>query len=523
MVMNGENVEYSISLKDYFTGKLKDAEAGATQFEGMLESATSAANGLAAAVGIAFGAAAVVAFGSNMIQAGSEVENALTGLTTLLKDNAEAQTVINNTMQDAKTTPFAFEGLLAANKALISAGDSATQARTDVLNLANAIAATGGSDDELQRMVVNLQQIKNTGRATALDIKQFAYAGVNIYKVLADATGLPIEKTKDMTVTYDMLTMALEKAAGEGGIYANGLANMAGNTSVQISSLGDSAFQLSVKIFNDLKPAITAVISGMQSFIGFLTDGWNWIVKNKDIIEALAGGLLAGATAWGVYTLAMNASTIATVIETAAMTALGTAVEWVNAMFLASPIGWIVAGIAAITAGVIYAYNHFAKFRGIVWATWNVIKEGASIIKDILMGVGETIKGVLTFDPKLIAEGAANVVNTVRDTATRITSAAKEGYEAGLADFAKSATTNAPVATGAAAAKKPGANMGGDISPVTKNATGTKAITINVKIDNLIRDFSIKTTNIVEGTAKVREMVTQAMVSAINDSQLISE
>lgn len=47
----------------------------------------------------------------------------------------------------------------------------------------------GGGSDELGRMAQNLQQIKNAGKATAADIKQFAYAGIDVYGILADYTG----------------------------------------------------------------------------------------------------------------------------------------------------------------------------------------------------------------------------------------------------------------------------------------------------------------------------------------------
>ena len=65
------------------TGKIGQANEAVNKFEGTLGKAQGAAMSLAGAVGIAFGTAAVVAFGSKMIQAGSQVENALTGLTTL--------------------------------------------------------------------------------------------------------------------------------------------------------------------------------------------------------------------------------------------------------------------------------------------------------------------------------------------------------------------------------------------------------------------------------------------------------
>lgn len=542
-----QTVQYTLSLKDLLSAKIQAAEGAVVKFEDKMKRAQGAANNLASAVGVAFGTAAVVAFGQKMIQAGTTVENALTGLTTLLKDKAEAQQVINNTMEDATKTPFAFEGLLAANKALISAGVASREARTDVLNLANAIAATGGGDDELQRMVVNLQQIKNTGKATAADIKQFAFAGVNIYKVLADATNLPIEKVKDMDVTYDQLTMALARAAGEGGIYANGLANMANNTSVRISNLGDSVFQFSVQMFNDLKPAIDTVISGLLSFVEMLRGVWNWVVQNVEIFKALAIGIGVAATAYALYRGALLAGlaiqgmqTAATYIQIAAMYTLGAsygtaslatkllaaAQYGLNAAFAANPIGFVITVLAALTAGVVYAYNKFATFRAVLWGVWGVIKTWASLVTDAFEGVWKVIKGVFTLDAAMVVEGFNQAAGAVVGAGKKLAQGFKEGYDEGLKDFASDQakkTVTAPKAAAPVAGKPKGMAAAMPTIPnETKGAQGQKVVTMNIKIDSLIKDFKIQTTNVTEGAAKIRELVAQTLVSATNDSQLIA-
>ena len=495
---------------------------------------------LGAALGVTFGIAGVVAFGRSMLDAGMKVENASTGLTTLLKDGAEAQEVIANTMRDAMETPFSFESLLSANKAIISAGVDSEKARVDVLNLANAIAATGGGNDELNRMVVNLQQIKNAGKATAMDIRQFAYAGVNIYKVLSDATGQPIAKIREMGVSYDMLTLALKKAHDEGGIYYNGLENMQKNTSVQISNLGDGIFQLSVKIFNDLKPSIDSAISSLQGLIKSLSEGWDWVMRNGDAIKALATG---AAVSFGLYkgylltTMAIQSvQTVITYGQIAAMYVLGTAYDTasiatkllaaaqyaLNAVMMANPIGLIVVGIGALVAGIVYAYNHFEKFRGIVWATWEVLKEFGRTVASIFIGVGKAIVGAITFNPSMVAEGAAQTIEAVRGAGERIGRAAQEGYEAGIADFQKGkASIKAPTNVSPKGGKGSGANAP-TLPSETKGAKGQKAVTINIKIQDLVKELSINTVNMKEGAGKLREIIAETLMSATNDAQLIS-
>ena len=112
------------------------------------------------------------------------------------------------------------------------------------------------------------------------------------------------------------------------------------------------------------------------------------------------------------------------------------------------------------------------------------------------------------------------------DAGKRLAQGFKEGYESGMKDFAeeqKSKTVKAPInVTAASAGTKKSAIAATVAKDETKGAVGQKAVTINVSIGSLIKDFQIKTTNITEGSAKVREMVAQALLSATNDSQLMA-
>ena len=191
-----------------------------------------------------------------IVQAGIEfnakMEKYQTGLTTLLGSAEEAAAVMEQIRKDAASTPFDVDSLTQANQMLISTGMSAGDARKDVLNLANAIAATGGGSAELSRMAANMQQIKNVGKATAMDIRQFAMAGINIYGLLADATGKTTEEVKDMEVSYELLSAALEKAAAEGGKYAGAMEAQSQTFNGRMSTLKDNVMQLEGALTEDL-------------------------------------------------------------------------------------------------------------------------------------------------------------------------------------------------------------------------------------------------------------------------------
>lgn len=526
-----ENVEYILSLKDLFLSKIKEADSAAKGLEGTID-------GIKTGIAAAFSGYALGGFINSVVTAGAKVEDARTGLTTLLRDSNEAQRVISNTMSDATKMPFGFEPLLMANKALISAGENADAARETVINLGNAIAATGGGDVELQGMVVNMQQIRNTGVATAQDIKQFAFAGINIYKILADATGKNIDQIKDTAVSYDMLVGALKKAHDIGGAYANGLENMAGNTSVQISNMGDAIFQLKVKMFDDLKPAISIVIEKMSGFIDSMRDAWDWSVKNKEAIQAL--GITIGITAIsiGLYNSYLKFTTIytaaaATVTElygwytlaTAEGMGVLTAAQFaLNAVMSANPIGIVVVALAALAGGIYYAWQKSEQFRGGVMGVWEVLKGLFNFVVAAGSGLGTYLEGVFTLDTAKIKEGAVQVAQAWKDMDLEgdynkgfIIGASSQAGKSGLdTDFGNNSKKNL-----IPAGKTSAATQGK--TPSAANVTGQKLYTINISIDSLVKDFRVQTTNMTEGAGKVKDLVTQALLSAVNDSQIIAE
>jgi tape measure domain-containing protein len=563
--MSDTNVKYTLSLTDLLSGKLDAASNSATKLDGSMASLQNTIGKVGAALGIAFGIQQVKNFAMSVVDAGSQVENAQTGLTTLLKDSAAAKDVIKNTMEDATKTPFAFEGLLSANKALIGANASAGEAHSTVLDLANAIAATGGGDNELQRMVVNLQQIRNTGKATALDIKQFAYAGINVYQLLADATGKPIDKVKDMEVSYDMLRFALKKAHDQGGLYANGLENMAGNTSVQISNLGDALFQLKVRMFEDLKPAIHDILTAGQNFIKWLGDAWEWTKRNKDMIFALGKGVLAGVIAFKAFKLAMQASVLWTKIQYASITLLGDGfltagagtkffagtLQMLRTAMLTNPIGLLAVAVGGLAVAFSLMSDSTDK------ATTSLDNFNVSLMKtDLYIDKvqGKLSKGIYTDQSAMIdkmsfdelskystdmldrqkeisakiAENEATITNLIRsgnsmanlqkerelEEANRMLTAnltnlkdARAKAEQRLKTMPKPTLTNTTL----------DATM-----KQTAKVTGNRSINIKIDIGNLVNELNIKTTTITESAGKIKELVTQALLSAVNDSQIVA-
>lgn len=233
--------------------------------------------------------------GSYALGAGSEHEQAKVGLSTFLGDDADR--AFKNIQSDAASTPFDVQSLLMVNRSLISAGTNADNARADALALGNAIAAVGGGNDGLSRMAANMQQIKTVGKATAMDIRQFGMTGINIYGLLADATGKSVDEVKKMEVGYDLLSYALRKASMEGGLYFGAMEAQSKTLNGQWNTMWDNLRNDAGEAVTILHPVITSILGVGQAW--YATIG-KWI-KQWAIAVRLTG--LGFSMMWNKFTL----------------------------------------------------------------------------------------------------------------------------------------------------------------------------------------------------------------------------
>ena len=222
-------------------------------------------------------------FISSGIEYNAQIEKYTTGFTNMLGSAEAAQQVMSQIQEDAAKTPFDVASLTQANQYLISAGENASYARSTIMALGDAVSATGGGNDELNRMSQNLQQIANTGKATTADIKQFAYAGIDVYGILADYTGKSTAEVQNMTISYDLLTQALQAASEEGGRYYNSMDTQSQTMNGRVSTLKDNVKQLAGLMTGDLSSGIGVAIGKLNDMVvaaqeAYKLDGWSGLI-----------------------------------------------------------------------------------------------------------------------------------------------------------------------------------------------------------------------------------------------------
>lgn len=328
--------------------------------------------------------------GKSLIQTGvaynAQIEKYRVGLTNLLGSAEKANAALEAIQQDAARTPFDTASLVQANQLLIGAGENAEYSRKTILALGDAVSATGGGSAELERMAQNLQQIANVGKASSVDIKQFAMAGINIYQVLADYTGKSVQDVQSMTISYDVLTQALQAAAEEGGRYYNAMDTQSETLSGRLSTLKDNAAQLVGVMSEDLTAAVGEAVSELNTLAiaakqGWELDGLNGMLdavgKAKPALSGLTNAIqfctqnanillpLLGSVAGAILTY-RTAATVATTAQAA-----------LNAVMNANPIGIVITLLGALAGAFGTAYASSETFRSVVSGAFTTVAENA--------------------------------------------------------------------------------------------------------------------------------------------------
>ena len=328
--------------------------------------------------------APLVGLGTIGVSYNAQMEQYRTMFTTLTGSAEEADRVIQQLQADAQKSPFDSSALIQANQYLISAGVSADEARTMINSLGDAVSATGGGSAELERMAQNLQQIKNVGKASSQDIKQFANAGINIYGLLAESTGKSIEQVKEMDVTYEELTKAFQMASSEGGKYYGAMEAQGQTLNGSLSATKESIQMLLGSIMESAMPVIVQVLQKVQEVINYLM---NLDDGTKRII-LIVGGLIA--------VLGPALMIIGTIIST-----IGTLITWIGALF--SPIGLIVGAIAGVIAIGVALYKN-----------WDTIKQKGSELLSNISNTFERIKSAISDKINSAKEAVHNAIERIK-------------------------------------------------------------------------------------------------------------
>jgi hypothetical protein len=319
-------------------------------------------------------------------------------------------------------------------------------------------------------------------------------------------------------------------------------------------------------MFNDLKPALTELIATGMDGIKWLAGAWEWTKRNKDMILALGKGVLAGVLAFKAYKLAVQASILWTEIEYASITLLGDGFLTASAgsklfagslvllrtAMMTNPIGLLAVAVGVLATAFVLLESDTSK------ATASLDNFNVSLMKTdfyIDKVQDKLSKGIYTDKSAMIDKMNAQDLQKYRDDAVArekeisdkiaandaaMTSLMKKSPNANnLSRIDELEDANKLLAFNLQGLKQsrekadqrlktmPKADISnkfaGDLAlKQTQKVTGNRSISINIQIDELIHELNIKTTTFKESPGKMAELVTQALLGAVNDSQIVA-
>lgn len=115
---------------------------------------------------------------------------------------------------------------------------------------------SGGNVEKMKRISANFAQIQAAGKATTLDLRQFANAGIPIYKELRELLGESQASLKKMTAEGKITSLVIEKVfdkmTGEGGIFYKATEKTSQTFKAKMLNLEDRRQLMGSEIFEGL-------------------------------------------------------------------------------------------------------------------------------------------------------------------------------------------------------------------------------------------------------------------------------
>jgi hypothetical protein len=255
--------------------------------------------------------------------------------------------------------------------------DKVTSTLKSLGNIAN------GDKAALANVVDAFSEMRVEGKFTEEGFKKFGMLGFNPLQQISKTTGESMAKLTqrmdDGKISVAEIEKAMEGATSQGGQFYGNLERINNSPQGKWNSMIAKISKFGGMIGEYLMPLITSVVDTAVDGFGWLSDkismvlGWlkpltKSFAEFKGIIGLVASVL--GGLAIGIWAV------------TAAKTAWGTITEWLtltiesmSASIMAIPVfGWILAGIAAVIAAVMYLRSHFEGFGRFFKNLWSILK-----------------------------------------------------------------------------------------------------------------------------------------------------
>lgn len=537
----------------------------------------------------------------SVVKMGGQMEQTRIVFETMLKSAEASKQMVDNINQFANVTPYINNDLFESAKLLLNFGRDGKHVMSDIQMLGTV---AGGSKQKFDSLSLAFAQTYASGRLMGQEVLQYVNAGFNPLQEISVRTGKSMavlkKEMEEGKISFEMVRQAFQDATGEGGRF-NGLLEKMSTTLPGKWSTFLGMLQLKLTNFAEnglnggLKKLIDFGIEFMNKFSP-ISDAFTKLLNaTKPLISQFTGMVKEGTLVENIISGIVNILNIATPIVSFFSYALGSVValvrdnwEWlkyfagsilvvVGAMKLwtmgvlafnfamnLNPISLWIAGIAALVASIIWAYNNFESFRMLLGGIWGVMKYIAEGIGNLFTNPLDTLKNTFTglknffleqFKPILeaidliqkgeylkaaYAIGKASInfspLGMAYNVAAKVvgSGAFKKGAEGakdsriGFPSFASGMSSMPAIATfgggsGSGAASGGVAAFGGSEDggvKAFKGSASTGGKNIVIAIEALMKDVTITAGSIQEAAQNVKDDLSAALMEVVKDVEI---
>lgn len=275
-----------------FLRKLQEAENGVKSTSKQIEQSGLGIEELfnrmiksAAAFGAGFTAKELI---SNIIQVRGEFQQLEVAFKTMLGSEDKANTLMQQLVKTAATTPFDLQGVANGAKQLLAYGENVENVNDDLIRLGNIAA---GLSQPLGDIVYLYGTTMTQGRLYTQDLNQFTGRGIPMIRELAKQFGVAENEVKSLVeagkVGFPEVQKVIMSLTNEGGMFFNLMQEQSKTITGQISNIEDAI----ATMFNEIGRANEGVINDALSGVSYLVENY----------EKVGREIMAVVSAYGAY------------------------------------------------------------------------------------------------------------------------------------------------------------------------------------------------------------------------------
>lgn len=344
----------------------------------------------------------IAGLGAASLKAFSDIERLEKGLIALMGSSEAAKAEMVKLREVAKLPGLGFEEAIKGSVSLQAVGFSADKARETLLAFGKAVAVSGGTREDFNEVIYQLAQMNSKGKILAEDFKVLQSRIPILGTLLQDAFGTRnIAAIRDSGVGAAEFTQAIIDAANKSEV----LSNVTGGLGNAFENFKDSAKIALSTLGQSLATAFDAqgFLDRMATTLQSAADAFSRLSLATQKFIAFPG--LAVAAVGPLLLIIGKLVSLGPLLITG-FTSIGSALA-----FLITPVGLVIAGIAALTAGLVYAYRNSEQFRDFVGrlaAAMQVAFKAISVVAAALFesfktAIGGTIEVLKVFANVAIA------------------------------------------------------------------------------------------------------------------------